>query len=54
MMVDPRPMNPAVIRHMVTYVRNMGVSCQFPNSNQWWIEYAIPRGAVVLDIPIAQ
>jgi hypothetical protein len=52
MVIDPRRMNPASIVQMTTVFRNLGIRCRFPNSNEWWVEYAIPRAAIVLDLPI--
>ena len=54
MMIDPRRMNPASSTQMTTLFRRLGIGCQFPNSNEWWVEYAIPRAAVMLDLPINQ
>jgi len=52
MVIDPRRMNPASITQMTALFRRLGIRCRFPNSNEWWVEYAIPRAAIVLDLPI--
>ena len=52
MVLDPRGMNPANIIPMTTIPQRMNISYRFPNSKEWWVEYAIPRSAIVLDLPI--